>query len=167
MTSAAESMAMSEEFDMRALYEAVDAQRQASRLNWAQVAREVGVSASTLRALRERRTVEADGVLQVLGWLQRSPESFVSGEGRRRDVALPTAGGGVLRFDARSVYAALNARRAELGMTWRQVAAASGADSAAGLTRLREGGRVSFPAIMNILTWLGEPAARFVRVARR
>jgi transcriptional regulator with XRE-family HTH domain len=161
------------EFDVDALAAALDAERRARGLTWAQLGRAIGeVSASTLSGLRERGTVEGDGVLQMLRWLGRTPESFLRGAASaseaRDDAALPAAPpSGVLRFDARAIHDALEARRAERGMTWQQVAAASGVGSAATLTRLREGGRVAFPQVMRVFAWLGQPAARFVRVARR
>ena len=48
-------------------------------------------------------------------------------------------------------------------MTWRQVASDIGVGSAAGLTRLRRR-CVSFPEVMRVFAWLGQPAARFVRI---
>ncbi len=48
-------MRRSDEFDLRALSEAVDAQRVARGMSWPQAARAIGgVSASTLRAMHER-----------------------------------------------------------------------------------------------------------------
>ena len=158
------------EFDLNALCEAVDAQRQSRGLSWAQLERELGVSATTLRGMRERGTAEGDGVLQVLRWLGRSPESFLRGGmvSAAEDEALPAAPvSGMLRFDARAIYEALEERRIEQGMTWRQVASVIGVASAASLTRLRKGGRVSFPEVMRVFAWLGRRAARFVRITDR
>ena len=155
---------MTAELALAALHEALDAQRQSRGLSWARVEREIGVSAATLRGMRERGTAEGDGVLQALRWLGRSPESFLR-DGtvtRGEDEALPAPASGVLRFDARAIHEALEARRVERGMTWRQVASDIGMASAASLTRLREGGRVSFPEVMRIFAWLGQPAARYV-----
>jgi hypothetical protein len=80
---------------------------------------------------------------------------------------LPAPTGGVLRFDARALHAALEARRTERGMTWTQVAAAVSGVGAASLMRLRAGGRLGFPQVMRFCAWLGEPAARFIRIAPR
>ena len=76
---------------------------------------------------------------------------------------MPMEAAGTLRFDVRSLYAALDEARTARGLTWAAVAAASGVGSSAALTRLRAGGRVSFPEVMRMLAWLGAPAARFVR----
>jgi transcriptional regulator with XRE-family HTH domain len=159
----------SAEFDLDALYRALDAHREARGLSWAQLSREIGVATGTLRGLGVRRAAEGDGVLQMLRWLGRSPESFTNGLSFSAEAsALPTRVQGVLRFDARRIYAALQARRGEQGMSWHQVAAAvGGGTTAAGLMRLRKGGRVSFPQVMRICGWLGEPAACFVHDAPR
>jgi hypothetical protein len=64
------------DFDVAALYAALDARRVERRLSWQQVAREISgvpermpagkVNSSTLTRLRERGAVEGDGVLQML-----------------------------------------------------------------------------------------------------
>jgi len=156
---------MPEDFDLRALHAALDAERVKRGLGWAAIGEELGVSAATLRGFGERRTAEGDGVLRAVAWLGRSPESFVPGRqlataGERLPEGLAAR---TLRFDARALYEALDAERAARGLTWREAAAASGAGSGAALTRLREGGRITFPEVMRVLAWLGQPAARFVK----
>ena len=164
-------------FDVKALHAALDAQRQARGLSWSQVAREVStfretqaraVSASTITGLASRGAVEGDGVLQMLCWLGRTPESFVPGHpwATAEAAALPKVGPDrVLRFDARAIYTALDARRAEHGLTWAQVAREIGGVQASGLTRLADGGRVTFPGVMRIFAWLERPAASFTRAS--
>ena len=77
-----------EDFDLRALYAALDERRQAQGLTWAQVTRALStagavsarpVASSTIAGLRTKAQAEADGVLQMLRWLGRAPESFVPG----------------------------------------------------------------------------------------
>lgn len=63
-------------FDTRALHLALDAQRQERGLTWEQAAREVGVSASTLRRTALGGRLEVDGMLLMVGWLGRTVESF-------------------------------------------------------------------------------------------
>jgi len=155
---------MTQDFDLVALQTALDDRRQALGLSWSDVGAALGVSAGTLRSLGTRRRAEGDGVLRVMAWLGRSPESFVTGRSPESGQVLPLGRARVLRFDGRALYAALDAARAARGLTWREVAAVSGAGSVAGLTRLRAGGRVMFPEVMRVLAWLGAPAARFVRV---
>ena len=156
---------MPQDFDLRALYTALDARRVANGISWTALATELGVGAATLRGLGVRRVAEGDGVLRALAWLGRSAESFVPDRAGEDAPAWSPAGAArALRFDARALYAALEADRAARGLTWRAVAAASGAGSAAALRRLRAGGRVTFPEVMRVLAWLGAPAEQFVRV---
>ena len=164
------------DFDLGALYAALDAQRQARGLSWQQVVREINalfertparpVSASTVTGMRSRAVIDGDGVLQMLRWLSRTPESFVPGS--QETAALPDAGPDrIVRFDARKMYSELDSRRAERGLTWKQVAKEIGGFSAAMLTRLSQGGRVGFPHVMRITRWLGRPAAAFTRISER
>jgi hypothetical protein len=77
------------DFSLRALYKALDAQRRKRGISWAEATRQMGgrsektlglaLSPSTVQATRVRRNAEGDGVLAMLGWLNRSPESFVPG----------------------------------------------------------------------------------------
>jgi len=63
-------------FDTRALYEALDAQRAARGLTWADIARETGVAASTLKNTAKGGRLEVDGMLAMVHWLGRTVESF-------------------------------------------------------------------------------------------
>lgn len=155
-------------FDVHALYTALDAQRCLRQMSWQEVAREiVGVSPSTLTGMRARSSVEGDGVLQMLRWLGRTPESFVPGDqAATGEDTLPEAGPSQkLRFDTKAIYAALDARRLERKMTWRQVADEIGETNPSSLTRLANGGRISFPNVIWIFGWLERPAAGFIRVS--
>jgi hypothetical protein len=173
------------DFDLRALYEALDAQRKARGISWAEAAREMNgksgpeneqrtrrssghvLSASTVKGIGTRRVAECDGVLAMLRWLNRTPESFMpghpalNGEGTRWPEA--PAGKG-LRFDTKKLYAALDAQRAERRMTWAQVAKDLRV-SASMLTHLAKGGRTGFPHVMRYVDWLGRPVAEFMRAS--
>lgn len=116
-----------------------------------------------------RRAAEGDGVLHMLLWLGRSPESFVPGYEERGGVSAPlpkVRADEVLRFDTRKLYAALDARRVERGLTWAQVGKEIGL-SAASLTYLAKGTRTGFPQVMRLTRWLGRPAAEFTRACSR
>jgi transcriptional regulator with XRE-family HTH domain len=63
-------------FDAMALYQALDAERQARGLSWMQLSREIGVSAATMQRLKRGGRLEVDGVLAMVGWLRRTVESF-------------------------------------------------------------------------------------------
>ena len=65
-------------FDTRALYEALNEQRTARGLSWEEVARELGVSSSMLRNTARGGRLEVDGMLRMVGWLERTVESFVA-----------------------------------------------------------------------------------------
>ena len=159
---------MAKDFDLMALRGALDARRRALGLSWEDVGAALGVSAGTLRGLGTRGRAEGDGVLRAVAWLGRSPVSFVPGwTPGAGEAPLLESAARVLRFDARALYAALEAERAARRLTWRAVAAASGVESVGGLTRLRAGGRVMFPEVMRVLAWLRAPAARFVRLEGR
>jgi hypothetical protein len=152
-----------EDFDLVALHSALDARRMALGLGWAGVGAALGMSPSTLRGLGTRARAEGDGVLRAVAWLGRSPESFMPGQRAESGAVLLPSQARVLRFDVRALFAALDAQRVARGMTWHDVATATGVGSAAALTRLQAGGRVMFPEIMRVLAWLGAPAARFTR----
>jgi hypothetical protein len=156
-------------FDVNALHDALDAQRRSRGMSWEQAAREIGgISPSTLTGMRGKRSVEGDGVLAMLRWLGRTPESFILGHKAPdpEKTILPAVGPGqLLRFDTKAMYAALDAQRQGRGVTWRQVANEIGGLNAGSLTRLAEGGRTAFPEVMTIVGWLGRPAAGFTRVS--
>jgi len=67
----------------------------------------------------------------------------------------------MVRFDSKALYAALNAQRGKRGMTWAQVAAATGV-SAATITRTRAGGRLEVDGMLAMVRWLGVPVETFV-----
>jgi hypothetical protein len=94
----------------------------ARTLSWAEAANEINhfrtgghpIAPTTIRGLESKAVAEGDGVLQMLLWLGRTPESFVSGI-ENADAApygLKHPGPGrLLRWDARALYAALNSQR--------------------------------------------------------
>lgn len=153
-------------FDVQALYAALDARRAERALSWAGVAREIGrrVSASTITRTQHAADLEADGMLQMVRWLGCAPESFA----RDRDPAAPPIpwaappcdAPGVLRVDTAALHARLDHRRAERGLTWKQVAGELEAVVAtpAALGRLRHGGRTTTQLVLAAARWLEVPA---------
>ena len=89
-------------FDLAALARAIDVARIERGLTWAALARDVGVSASTIRRFEGAADAEADGVLALLGWLGSAPEAFVS-DSRVAGQLLPPAGAGMIRVDMETV----------------------------------------------------------------
>ena len=66
-------------FNAAALYQALDAERRSRGLSWSQVAREVGVSVSTLTRTKLGGRMEVDGMLAMVRWVGRPAESFTFG----------------------------------------------------------------------------------------
>jgi hypothetical protein len=165
-------------FSLAALYEALDQCRKAKGLTWQALLDEIngnprqprGIAVSTVTGLRTKRVAEGDGVLGMLVWLGRSPESFVPGHplASAPEAALPPVRPGHrgLRWDVQGLYAAMQSRRAERDMTWQEVADEIGCGKNS-LTGLAKATRVGFPGVMNLVWWLGRPAADFVRSSER
>jgi hypothetical protein len=160
-------------FSLPTLYEALDERRIERDLTWAAVAREVSrrfsagparaVSSSTITGVRTRAVAEADGVLQMLLWLERSPESFVPGHplADAPEAVLDDPGvGHVLRVDTRALHAALDERRSQQELNWTQVGRGCGVPAST-LTALAKGGRSNFPVVVSITSWLDRPLAAF------
>jgi hypothetical protein len=167
----------SDEFSLQDLFLALDEQRRARSLTWSQATREIArqpassskpaLSVSTVTGTRIRTVAEADGVLQMLLWLHRTPESFVPNHPEPADAQaeLPEVPRNkVLRFDTRKIHDALDVRRLERGMSWTEVSREIGL-GASSLTYLARGGRTAFPQVMRIVRWLGLPAAHFTHAS--
>jgi len=63
--------------DARALFEAMNNQRQRRGMTWRQVSDEVGVSASTITRTKKGGRMEVDGMLNMVEWLGVPVEQFV------------------------------------------------------------------------------------------
>jgi hypothetical protein len=164
------------DFDLKALYDALDAERQTRGLTWAQATGEINsvgsavrrhpIASSTITGLRIKTIAEGDGVLQMLRWLGRAPESFM--QGLPPDLAaasLPPAGvRQVLRFDTKKLFDTLDAQRRARHLTWPQMAVETGV-SASHMRHLRNGGRTGFPIVMRLTVWLEQPASQFIRLS--
>jgi hypothetical protein len=167
-------------FSMPACYAELDKQRLARDLSWIQLAAEINrpfettpsipISPGTLRDMLKKRSVTSAVVLQVLRWLGRTPESFLSDLTRSSspNEQLPEAGlDRILRFDTRAIYEALQLERLRRGLTWQQLANELRGFTASMLTNLENGPLIGFPRVMTLTQWLGLPAATFVRSRSR
>lgn len=65
------------------------------------------------------------------------------------------------RINVRALYAALDAQRAEAGLSWRQLAKDRGL-SPSTFTRLANGHRPDVDAFAALVRWLGQPAEQFI-----
>jgi hypothetical protein len=164
------------DFDLKDLYEALDQQRTARSLSWKAVANEVNrfrtrlrpIAVSTITGLKDKPGGEGDGILQMLVWLRRTPESFVAGivDPRSEHFCNPVlTSGEILRWDSIALFNALDAQRRERSLTWAEVARQIGGFTPGTLTNLSKGGRIGFPRVMRLVVWLGKPASTFTRIA--
>jgi hypothetical protein len=146
-------------------------------LTWAALTVEVNrhrtelhpIAQSTIVGLKEKAGGEGDGILQMLVWLGRTPESFVPGipaaDAPRFKLPALTRGE-ILRWDTRALFAALDSRRQARRWTWSALARDVGGFTPTMLTNLATGPRIGFPRVMRIVRWIGEPAVTFTRIAR-
>jgi len=69
-------------FDVAALYAALDSQRIALDMTWKDVAAEAKVSASTLTRMAQDKRPDVDGLAALLRWSGLSAETFIRGTGK-------------------------------------------------------------------------------------
>lgn len=78
-------------FDAEAFYAALDAARQARKLNWKQVAGESGVSASTLTRMAQGKRPDVDGLAALVAWSGVDADDFVRTAGEPKPAPEPLA----------------------------------------------------------------------------
>jgi hypothetical protein len=161
-------------FDLDALFAALDSERRARSLSWSGLTRDINalfrdvpchpIATSTITGLKGKREVIGNAALQMLVWLDRTPESFRPGHDTSANPAevLPRLGPDrILRFDTPAIYRAIDAVRLERDLSWRQVADEIGGVTAAQLTRFAKGAGIGFVAVGRIAQWLARPVASF------
>lgn len=127
-------------FDLRALGQAVENERERRDLSLAALSRQIGVSSSTLRRFGQADDAEADGVLAAIRWLGAMPEEYVTGGGVVGK-PLPSAEAGYVRVDMRLVAEAEGVSMGSRTRTTIQrlvAAAAAAGQPVAALTRVSE-----------------------------
>ncbi|HWA66885.1 MAG TPA: hypothetical protein VG899_11010 [Mycobacteriales bacterium] len=170
------------DFDVVALFEALDAQRRERGLNWTGVARDIWqmshllnaergdhpISPATIIGMPKRGMTSCQHALFMLHWLDRVPESFLEGATSvRPDATLPRCGPDRrLRWSLKTLYAALDERRQAEALTWSQLAKILRCtpNQLTGLKAARFATNIVLA--MRITQWLDEPAATFIRAAR-
>lgn len=174
---------MIRDFDVTALFQALDGQRLERGLSWSGVAREMWamshelnearptdhpISPSTLTGMPKRGATSCQHALCMLAWLGQPPEAFLEGsDAMRPDATLPAFGPDRrLRWSLERLYAALDDRRRDTGLTWRQLADDLGCttNQLTGLRTARYATNMNLA--MRISQWLDQPAAAFIRAAR-
>jgi hypothetical protein len=176
------------EFDGLALFAALDSQREQRGLSWSKVARQIWemsaelnarrgdhpISPATLVGVGKRADTSCQHALFMLRWLDRSPESFLTGSTTVAARALPAAGPDHRlrwnlhqspRFPAPGLYEAMNARRDNEGLSWPELARhlRCSPNQLSGLRTARYAVRMTLA--MRISQWLQRPAADFIYVA--
>jgi hypothetical protein len=169
------------DFDARALYAAMDAQRTERGLSWPQVARELWeqsyvlnrqrqdhpISPSTLVGIAARADCTCQHALFILRWLGQPPEAFMVVPSAATDTALPSAGADArLRWSLSAVYAALDERRRERDLTWRALAIEIRCteNQLRGIRTARYA--IGMRLMMRIVHWLEQPATSFIYAAQ-
>lgn len=174
------------DFDGEALYAALDSQRQAEGLSWSgaaaaiwdmssvlNAAREARglvnhpLSPSTLKSLGNRGNTSCQHALFFLRWLDRTPESFLTGAALDAGVALPACGPERRpRWDLKALHAGLAETRMSRGATWAQIAQDLRCQPGQ-LTGLKTARYATGMGLaMRITQWIGRPAADFMYLAR-
>jgi hypothetical protein len=170
------ALSRSADFDFRALYAALDEQRRARQLTWTALTAEVNrhrtdgrpISPSTIKSLETKPDGEGDGIIQMLIWLRRTPESFVHGAVDPHSPCFTQpdlSPGKILRWDTRALFAALDEYRRAQSLTWAELARAIPGFTPAMLQNLDKGGRIGLRGVMRLARFLGQPAASFTRAA--
>jgi transcriptional regulator with XRE-family HTH domain len=70
-------------FDHEAFYDALDATRQARKLNWKQVATEAGISPSTLTRLGQGKRPDVDSLAALCSWADLDAGAYRKGLERK------------------------------------------------------------------------------------
>jgi hypothetical protein len=165
------------DFDVAALFEALDSEREARGLSWSGVAQSIWalsselncrtdshpISSSTLRGMPRRGATSCQHALFMLRWLGRSPESFLEGAAPDNGPPMPAAGTDKrLRWSLRRLHQALEESRAERGMTWSEVATELRCtpNQLTGLRTARFA--TSIKIAMRIVQWVGRPSSDFI-----
>src|SRR6267154_410424 len=65
--------------DVEALYAALDARRKSKDLSWRDVAKEAGVSPSTLTRMAQGKRPDVDGFAALVAWLGIPADTFLQG----------------------------------------------------------------------------------------
>jgi hypothetical protein len=170
------------DFDIGALFGALDSQRRNRALSWQGVAQELWdqsaalnarlddhpISASTLTGMVKRNDTSCQHALFMLRWLGRPPESFVPGStADAKRTALPSVGADQrLRWDLQELYDALDSQRRERSFTWPRLARElhCSPSQLSGIKRARFA--IGMRLAMRIVAWLDRPARDFVHAAK-
>jgi hypothetical protein len=169
-------------FDALALYAALDAQRLAKGMSWRQAADDIwnqsaelnrrrpahAISPSTLTGIAKRGDTTCQHALFFLRWLGRTPESFIAAPGYDPGASaqLPSVGPDrTLRWNLAALYDAMNTKRVEQQLTWKELATRVHASEhqLRGIRTARYA--IGIKLAIRIVQWLEQPASAFIYAA--
>ena len=152
------------DFDVIALWEAVDEQRAARDMTWNQVAKTLAwMSKATIDRMRERGTATCNHVLPMIQWVDRTPESFtVDPDGAVHELLPEPDGRWRWWWLHHDLAAAVDRQRVERELSWDEAAAEMRVPVPAikGMTKLRYGPTIGVAMIS--ARWIGRSAASFL-----
>lgn len=153
-------------FDYRAVGEAIEARRQELNLTRSGLIRSINwLSAAPLARLGQGDPTTCQHVNGLLRWLGRSPESFSPGMVDGPECRMPDFGPYSVRWNMATLWEAVDAQRNDRGQSWDDVREATRYAAVEGI-RLETYGFAMHHA-MNVVRWLGQPAATFMFPADR
>jgi hypothetical protein len=166
-----------EDFEVPALYAALDTAREDRSITWTALTREVNalfrdvpchpIATSTITSMKSKDEVIGNAALQMLVWLDRAPESFVRGYDGAGEKLQSLPPNRILRFDTPAIFEAINAARAQDRLSWREVAGAIGGVNAAHLPQLAKGAGIGINSAARIAQWLGRSVASLTVASRQ
>lgn len=86
------------QFNLNKLSHHITKLRAERGLTWKELTAATGVTASTIRRFETAADAEADGVLALIGWVDLTPEHFITNTSVDGDL-LPAPGDGQIRVD--------------------------------------------------------------------
>ena len=108
-------------FDAEAFYAALDAQRQVRKLTWKQVAKESGVSASTLTRMAQGKRPDVDGLAALSAWSGLKTQDFIRSDTAARRAEPLAMISTYLRSDPNLSHSAAAAMEAVIKATYEQL----------------------------------------------
>lgn len=158
----ARSLGIPGDFDVIALWEAVEAQRRSQGIRWGSIV--LGwMSRATMERMRERGTATCNHVLPMIQWVGRTPESFtVDPEGAVHELLPDPDGRWRWWWAHHDLASEVDVKRQSQEMSWKQVAEEVGVKVAAiqGLGKLRYGPPIGLAMIA--ARWVQRSAASFM-----
>lgn len=150
-------------FDARALYWAVQDEREGKGWSWRDLEVGVGVRSGTTRRLRRALPGvdhDAEHILRLATWVSRSVESFAGRSGTVIDVPPQQ-----IHLDGPAFLAQLERQRSAGDLSWRQAAAELHV-GVRSLERLAAGGRLRLHLLLQASRWTERSIAELVTASR-